>query len=131
MVRKKLGKNFIFHLNLSINPNNYVTIFIGKHLCWILFFNKVTGLQVCNVTKKKLQHRCFPVNIVKFSRTSILKNICERLLRSEVLPLSKKKYWSRGCYKLLPFHYRELRTHWFLKLGLSVCPISLLFHESH
>ena len=34
-------------------------IFTGKHLCWSLFFNFI---------KKKLQHECFPVNIVKFSR---------------------------------------------------------------
>ena len=43
-------------------------------------FNKVAGLQACNFTKKRLQHRCFPVNIVKFLRTPILKNICEWLL---------------------------------------------------
>ena len=30
--------------------------------------------------KKKLQHRCFPVNIAEFSRTPIFKNICEQLL---------------------------------------------------
>ena len=35
-----------------------------------------TGLQDCNFIK----HRCFPVNIAKFLRTSILKNICERFL---------------------------------------------------
>ena len=29
---------------------------------------------------KRLQHWCFPVNIAKFLRTPILKNICERLL---------------------------------------------------
>ena len=43
-------------------------------------FNKVAGLQACNFIKKRYQHRCFPVNISKFSRTSILKNICVRLL---------------------------------------------------
>ena len=43
-------------------------------------FNKVTGLQACNFTKGRLQHRCFLVNIAKFWRTAILKNICERLL---------------------------------------------------
>ena len=30
--------------------------------------------------KKGLQHRCFPVNIAKFLRKPILKNICVRLL---------------------------------------------------
>ena len=38
-------------------------------------FNKNTGLQVCNFIKKKLQHRCSPVNIKKFLRTPILKSI--------------------------------------------------------
>ena len=42
-----------------------------------LFFNKVLGLQTCNFIKKRLQHRCFPVNIKKFLRTFILKNICK------------------------------------------------------
>ena len=26
----------------------------------------VAGLKACNFIKKRLQHRCFPVNIVKF-----------------------------------------------------------------
>ena len=38
-------------------------IFVG------VFFNKVAGL-----IKKRLQHRCFPVNITKFLGTSIRKN---------------------------------------------------------
>ena len=33
------------------------------------------SLRACNFVKKRLQHRCFPVNYAKFSR-----NICERLL---------------------------------------------------
>ena len=43
-------------------------------------FNEVEGLEACNFTKKRLQHRCCPVNIAKFLRTLILKNICKRLL---------------------------------------------------
>ena len=42
-------------------------------------FNKVAGL------KDRLQHRSFPVNIAKFLRTPILKNICEQLLLSLTL----------------------------------------------
>ena len=30
--------------------------------------------------KKRPQHRCFPVNIVKFVITPVMKNICQRLL---------------------------------------------------
>ena len=36
--------------------------------------------QACNFIKKRLQHRCVPVNIATLLRTPILKNICERLL---------------------------------------------------
>ena len=36
-------------------------------------FNKVAGLKACIFIKKRLQHRCFPVNIAKFLRTPILK----------------------------------------------------------
>ena len=43
-------------------------------------FNKFAGLQAGNFTAKRLQHRCFPVSIPKFWKTSILKDICERLL---------------------------------------------------
>ena len=38
-------------------------------------FEKVAGLKVCNFIKKRPQHRWFPVNIAKFLRLSILKNI--------------------------------------------------------
>ena len=32
------------------------------------------------LNKKRLQHRCFPVNIAKFLRAPNLKYICKRLL---------------------------------------------------
>ena len=43
-------------------------------------FNKDAGVKACNCIKKRLQHRCFTVNIPKLIRVSILKNICEQLL---------------------------------------------------
>ena len=46
--------------------------FTGKHLCWRLFFDKVAGLRLPNLLKKRLQHRCFPVNFAKFLRAPIL-----------------------------------------------------------
>ena len=53
--------------------------FTGKQLCRSLF-NKVAGLQTCNFIKKRLQHKCFPVNFAKFLGTAILKNIYGRQL---------------------------------------------------
>ena len=35
---------------------------------------------VLKLYQKRLQRKCFPVNIVKFLRTPVLKNICELLL---------------------------------------------------
>ena len=45
--------------------------FRGKYLCQSLFFNKVAGLPA-TVLKRRLWHRCFPVNFAKFVRTPFL-----------------------------------------------------------
>ena len=52
-------------------------IFTGKRPCWSLFLTK---LQTCYFMKRRLHHRYFPMDIAKFLRTPILKNIWERLL---------------------------------------------------
>ena len=41
----------------------------GKHLCLSLFFNKVASRRSATLLKKKLWHRCFPVDFAKFLRT--------------------------------------------------------------
>ena len=48
--------------------------FTGKHLCQILFLNKVAGLQhkACIFIKKRLWHRYFHVNFAKFLRRHFL-----------------------------------------------------------
>ena len=43
-------------------------------------FNRLAGFKTRNISKKRLQHSCFPVNVIKFLRTLILKKICEQLL---------------------------------------------------
>ena len=49
--------------------NSFLIKFIGRHLCENLFFDR---LQACNFIKKRLPHRCFPVNFSKFLRTPFL-----------------------------------------------------------
>ena len=49
-------------------PGNFVK-FTRKHLCQSPFFNKVSALRPATLSKKKLWHRCFPVNFVEFLRT--------------------------------------------------------------
>ena len=48
----------------------YFTKITRKRLCQSLFFNKVAGLRPTTLLKKRLWHSCFPVNFVKFLRTS-------------------------------------------------------------
>ena len=67
-------------------------------------FNKAAGLLTCNLIKKRLQHRCFPVNIAKFLKTPILKNICEGLLLCEMKIISKCNY----CHALFPLRYEKI-----------------------
>ena len=43
-------------------------------------FNKVSELRDCNLIKKRLQHKCFPVIIAKSLRAPTLKSIYEGLL---------------------------------------------------
>ena len=54
--------------------------FTGKHLCQSLFFNKITGPRPVTLFKKRLWHRCFPMNFGKFLRTPFLQNNSGRLL---------------------------------------------------
>ena len=54
--------------------------FRGKHLCQSLFFNKVAGLKPATLLKKRLWHRCFPVNFTKFLRTTFFTEHLWRLL---------------------------------------------------
>ena len=54
----------------KINALKNLAIFTGKHLCWRFF--------LINFIKKRLQHRCFPVNIAKCLSTAFyIEYICE------------------------------------------------------
>ena len=45
-----------------------------KHRCWSLFFIKFQGFSLVNVLKRDSETGiCFPVNLVKFLRTPILR----------------------------------------------------------
>ena len=42
-------------------------------------FSEFADIQSYKLIKRRLQHRCFTVNIRRFLRIPVLKNICERL----------------------------------------------------
>ena len=55
--------------------------FTGKHLSQRLFFNKVVDLLPATILKKRIWHRCFPVNLANYLRTPFsTKHICWLLL---------------------------------------------------
>ena len=58
-------------------------IITGKHLCWSFFLIKLLAFRPATLLKKRLQHRCFPVDIVKFLRTAFsLEHLRWLLLKS-------------------------------------------------
>ena len=75
------------------------TIITGKHLCWSLF---LPVWSPCNFIKKRLQRRCFPVNIANILRT-FLQNTSSRLLleveseniSQRRLNYSLQEYWCK------------------------------------
>ena len=80
-------------------------------------FNKVAG----NFIKQRLQNRCLLVNIAKFLRTSILKNICEQAASdfSEPLQSLKGKGQEVTLYKSnLKFSVQE---HHFVYFFVFLC----------
>ena len=64
-------------------PRNF-TKFTGKRCCQSLFFNQVAGFRSTTLLKRRLWHRCFPVNFSKFLKTLFLHNASCRLLLNNV-----------------------------------------------
>ena len=74
-----------------------------KNLCWSLFLNKVAGLRPGSLLKKRLQHRCFPLNLVKFFNNSFFKNISAGCFCTKglFLPIfSKEKSFKQIFFRL-------------------------------
>ena len=84
-----------------------------ENTCASLFFNKVAGLRPTTLFKKRLSHRCFPVNFAKFLRTRfIIEHLwwllltcqCDKylsLLVSRFEQDSYQKNWFRNNFKRL------------------------------
>ena len=56
-------------------PKSFLT-FKGKQLCWSLFLIKLETFRSATLLKRDSNIDVFPVNIAKFLRTPLLKNIC-------------------------------------------------------
>ena len=58
---------------------NFAT-FTGKHLCWRLFLINLQTWRPTSLLKRDSNTVVFPMNVTKFLKTPILKNLCKRLL---------------------------------------------------
>ena len=82
-----LAFRFVFGKKQTL-PNmildlSYIKFFLEsftRKYTFLTFKLLASGPEACNFIKKRLQYRCFPVNIAKFLRVPIMKNISERLL---------------------------------------------------
>ena len=103
-IRKGILKNF--------------TKFTGKHLCQSPFFNKVAGLRSATLLKKRLWHKCFPVNFVTFLSTPFLQNIFGRIFLKLSKSINFTKFLSKTVihftgipqdftWKITRDHFRE------------------------
>ena len=90
----------------NIFRNNFA-IFTEKTPALDSLFNKVAGL-----IKKRLQHRCFPVNILKLFRTPCLRNMCQRL---HLWPESCSENFNKKKRKKVRKKYREFRSRMLCK----------------
>ena len=111
-------------------------------------FNRFAGFKTCNVLKKGLQHRLFPVNIAKFLRTLILMKICEQLLLQFLLAIVNIFSWvlvsalnSRGLLQRSSSRFKEFSLGWLVvgssliwkkrKINRNGCSLSLVVIRCH
>ena len=87
---------------LILTRSSHWRCFIKKRLLENLAKFTEKHLWRVSLLKKRLRHRCFPVNFAKFSGTPFLQNTSARLL------LLNSKFW-----KLLKFWYIVIRK-WFV-----------------
>ena len=68
-------------------------------------FKKAAGLKACNFIKKRLQHRCFPVNFAKFLRIPFVTGHLHRWLLLEGICVRT------SLVKILqPCHFHTLKS---------------------
>ena len=90
--KKGLGpKTLRFKQNLAVLKRYSLFRYFSQFCCSVKGGHKITGdedflsfrsshQRTVVLLKKRLWHRCFPVNFVKFSRTPFLQNTSGRLL---------------------------------------------------
>ena len=102
-IKKAVHKNF--------------AIFIGKCLYWNLFLNRLQAFRLATLSKIDSNTGVIPVNIAKFLRTSILKNICGRP-RCVCFYLINSNYGNLTPHLILSSNNFKLQKYLFAVLGI-------------
>ena len=92
LLRNRRIVNHYSHLKIMHNEkcSHSASAFRLSLLCWLKYeltmawnFNEIFN-ETCNFVEIWLQQRCSPVDLAKFLETSILQNICKRLLLNKL-----------------------------------------------
>ena len=131
-INKSVGTNNM--INVYFNPSRSsrpevfckngvlrnFTKLTGKHLRQSLRFNKVVGLRPATLLKRRLWHRCFPVNFVKFRRTPFFIEHLWRLLLSLKISNSLILISIRTVLVILPICYVYISIVFTIYFGTCV-----------
>ena len=85
--------------------------FTVKHLCQVLFYNKVAGPEPATLLKKRLWHRCFPMNFAKFLRTPFHRtplNDCFSTIQHFLAENPSKVLNGQQQHKGVTFHWSRI-----------------------
>ena len=85
--------------------------FTEKHLCQLLFYNKVAGPESATLIKKRLWHRCFPMNFAKFLRTTFHRtplNDCFLTIQHFLAENPSKVLNGQQQHKGVTFHWSRI-----------------------
>ena len=89
----------------------------GKHQCWNLFS---INLQTCSFFIKRLQHRCFSINITKFLKllgVTIEKHI------SNIYGKAKAKVGALSRSSFYEFQLEKMLMNAFFRAQFNYCPL--------
>ena len=77
----------------------------------VSLFNKVAALRPATLLKKRLWHRCFPVNFTIFLRTPFLQNTSGGLLLVQLIFFLSHHCMSCYMFAESILHYKQSRTY--------------------
>ena len=107
-------KSILTLMNLIIFPA--VVLFLWWGPIKLLWTEATTKEGSATLLKKRLWHRYFPANFLKFLRTSFVRNTSGRLILSEFLSI-KFPFFSRQCFRVSRRSTprgRNLKQNWII-----------------